>query len=119
MPLALGSKKETRRQSRRGDSLRGPRSRPCGRMRSVLDAEAAEALVEASDLAALLVQALLAAGPGRMGLRIDVETQRVAGLAIGRTGRVARPVGHDDRDLVVVGMNIGFHGIRLRKGRVS
>src|SRR5262249_52757426 len=73
-------------------------------------AEAAEALVEARELAAGVVEALLAAGPGRMRLRIDVEAQRVAGLPIGRPGLVAGAVGHHDGDLVIIGVDLFLHG---------
>src|SRR5260370_13010020 len=79
--------------------------------RSALDAEPAEALVDASELPALVIEALLSAGPGRMRLRIDLEPQRVACLAVGRAGLVARPVGHDDGDIVIIRMDIGFHGL--------
>jgi hypothetical protein len=45
-------------------------------------ADALETLVEAGKLAAAVDEALLAAGPGRMGFRIDFEMERVARLAI-------------------------------------
>src|SRR5262245_10974859 len=46
-----------------------------------LEAEACELLLEPRQAAAAIDQLLLAAGPGRMRLRIDVEVQRVARLA--------------------------------------
>src|SRR5579862_1397223 len=76
---------------------------------SGLWAEAAETLVEARELAAGVEQALLAAGPGRVRFRIDLQAQRVAGLAVGRARQIARPVGHDDRNLVVIGVNFFLH----------
>src|SRR5436190_1783111 len=54
---------------------------------------------------------LAAAGPSRMGARIDIEPEHGAGLAIGRPGDVLGPVGHDDLDLVVVGMDVFFHRV--------
>src|SRR5687767_4343495 len=62
--------------------------RRCGRPRGSLlaEREAAEALVEARDLAALVEHPAMAAGPGGMYLRIDVELQRVAFLAPGGAG---------------------------------
>jgi hypothetical protein len=83
-----------------------------------LQAEALEALVEARKLAAAVDEALLAAGPGRVGFRIDLEAQRVAGLAVGRPRLLGRAVGHDDRDLVIVRMNAVFHRRAPRKVRL-
>jgi hypothetical protein len=37
------------------------------------------------------------------------QRQAVALFAIGRTGLVLRPVGHDDGDEVIIGMAFGFH----------
>src|SRR5579863_8538225 len=76
---------------------------------SGLRAEAAKTLVEARELAAGVEQALLAAGPGRVRFRIDLQAQRVAGLAVGRARLVAGPVGHDDRNFVVIGVNLFLH----------
>src|SRR5690242_2121357 len=72
------------------------------------EGEAAEALVEARDLAALLDLAR-AADPCRMDLRIDLEVQRVAFLAPGRAGLELGTVGHLDGDHVVIGMGTGLH----------
>src|SRR6266436_4262688 len=76
---------------------------------SVLDAEALEALVETGELTAAVDQPLLSAGPRRMRFWVYVEAQRVAGLAVGRTRLVGTPVGHYDRNLVVVRVNAFFH----------
>ena len=51
------------------------------------------------------------AGPGRVRLRIDVEPQRVARLAIGRARLEGRAVGHHHVDLVVVRMDFFLHGL--------
>ncbi len=48
--------------------------------------EKAELLVEAADAATTVNQVLVAAGPGRVSGRIDVELKGVAFLAPGRTG---------------------------------
>src|SRR3954465_11297224 len=71
--------------------------------------EAAEALVEARHLAAGIEQLLVAAGPGRGGLGIDVQLERVAFLAPGRAGLEGRAVGHLDLDHMVIGMGVGLH----------
>src|SRR6516164_3043587 len=88
---------------------RGSPSKPSG-----LDAEPLEALVEAGELAAAVDQALLPAGPRRVRLGVDVEAQRVAGLAVGRTRLVGAPVGQHDRDLVIVGVDAFLHRIALK-----
>src|SRR3954451_1250732 len=77
--------------------------------RLLLAAEALEAAVELLDLAAL-DDLHVAAGPGRVRLRVDVEVQRVAFPAVGRARGERAPVGHDHRDLVVVGMDVRLHG---------
>src|SRR5215469_7311612 len=59
-----------------------------------LDAKALEALVEAGELAAAVDQTLLPAGPRRMRLRVDIEAQRVARLAVGRACLVGASIGH-------------------------
>src|SRR6185312_5796576 len=71
-------------------------------------AEAAETLVEARDLAALGHLAG-AADPRGVDLRIDVEMERVAFLAPGRANLELGAVGHFDIDHVVVGMDTGLH----------
>src|SRR6516162_10204816 len=82
---------------------------------SGLDAEALEALVETGELAAAVDQPLRPSGPRRMRLRVDVEPQRVARLAVSRTRLIGAPVGHHDSDLVIVGVNAFFHRVALRK----
>src|SRR6516225_453458 len=85
---------------------------------SRLDAKALEALVEAGELAAGVNQPLLPSGPRRMRLRVDVEAQRVACLAVSRTRLVGAPVGHHDRDLVIVRVNAFFHRTALKSARL-
>src|SRR5882757_5182775 len=79
------------------------------RRKGLLLAEAAEFLLEARQTPAAIEQMLLAAGPGRVRLRVDVETQRVARLAPGGARGELGSVGHDDLDGVIVGVKIGFH----------
>src|SRR3974377_668911 len=95
-----------------GRGSRDGLSRPSG-----LDAEALEALVEAGELAAGVDQPLLSPGPRRMGLRVDVQAQRVAGFAVSRTRFVRVPVGHHDRDLVIVRVNAFLHASPLKNRR--
>src|SRR5256885_11616928 len=76
---------------------------------SLFLAQSAELLLEARETSATVEQVLLAAGPGRMRLRVDVEAQRVARLAPGRTGDELGSVGHDDLDGVIIRVNVGFH----------
>src|ERR1700676_2316508 len=73
--------------------------------------EARELLVEARQAAAAVEQVLLAAGPGRVRLRVDIEMQRIARLAPGGPGGELGAVGHDHFDGVVGGMGVGFHGV--------
>src|ERR1700688_3249076 len=73
--------------------------------------EARELLVEARQAAAAVEQMLLAAGPGRVRFRVDIEMQRIARLAPGGPGGELGAVGHDHFDGVVVGMAVGFHGV--------
>src|ERR1700692_3224797 len=73
--------------------------------------EARELLVEARQAAAAVEQVLLAASPGRVRFRVDIEMQRIARLAPGGTGGELGAVGHDHFDGVVVGMGVGFHGV--------
>src|SRR5580693_2712159 len=73
--------------------------------------EARELLVEARQAAAAVEQMLLPAGPGRVRFRVDIEMQRIAGLAPGGPGGEFGAVGHDHFDGVVVGMGVGFHGV--------
>src|SRR3546814_14612869 len=75
-----------------------------------LQRKAAEALVEAGDLTALIQQAAVTAGPCRVNLGIDVELHRVAFLAPGGAGFEHGAVGHLHLDGVIIGMNVGLHG---------
>src|SRR5512135_1725662 len=90
--------------SRASTSSRG------ARRAELLLAEIAEALVEAGELPARVQQLLLAAGPGRVRLRVDVEAQRIARLPVGGAGLVAGAVGHHHGDLVVIGVDAFLHG---------
>src|SRR5262245_31051535 len=91
--------------------MRGPDPNlACGGRLFLLEAEAGELLLEARDAPGAIHDLLLAASPGRMRLRIDVEAQRIALLAPGGSGGELGPVGHDDLDSVVVGMGVGLHG---------
>ena len=77
-------------------------------------ANASEALVELCNLAARIDDALLA-GPGRVRLRVNVQTDGITRLAVAGTSLVLGPVGHDDVDLMISGMDIGFHGTCSQK----
>ena len=76
-----------------------------------LQAEACELLLEARQPAAAVEQLLLAAGPGRVRLRVDVQVHGVAFLAPGAAGGEFGAVGHDDLDGMVVRVGFGFHGL--------
>src|SRR5512133_2628180 len=78
---------------------------------SVLLEEARKLLLEARHAAAAVEQLLRAAGPGRVRLGVDIEVQLVAFLAPGGAGLVLGPVGHYDRNHMIIRMNFGFHGI--------
>src|SRR5580704_2660981 len=78
--------------------------------------EARELLIEARQAAAAVEQVLLAAGPGRVRFRVDIEMQRIARLAPGGPGGEFGAVGHDHFDGVVVGMEVGFHGVGTAPG---
>src|SRR5436853_7873338 len=85
------------------------RSAPSQYLLALLRAEILEAAIEAGELSAGIEQAVLAAGPGRVRFRVDIEAQRVAFLAVGRARLVARPIGHHDRDLVIIRVNAILH----------
>ncbi len=70
---------------------------------------AGEALVKLRNLAARINDALLT-GPGRVRLRVNVQANGIAWLAVAGTALVLGPVGHDDVDLMITGMDIGLHG---------
>ena len=65
-------------------------------------------LIEFGDLSASIDQPVLS-GPGWMGLRIDVEAQRVAWLSPSGAGDKGRAIRHLDGDLMVIGVNFFFH----------
>src|SRR5882762_5602754 len=71
--------------------------------------------LEARHAAAAVDEVLTTAGPGGMGARVDVETEHGTGLAIGRARHILGAVGHDDLDLVIVGMDVFFHRTRSRE----
>ena len=58
----------------------------------------------------------LHAGPGRVRLRIDVQAQRVAWLAHAGPGLELCPVGHDDVNLVGMGVYARLHGANVLPG---
>src|SRR5215203_203380 len=78
---------------------------------SVLLEKTRKLLLEARHAAAAVEQLLRAAGPGRMRPGIDIQVQLVAFLAPGGAGLVLGPVGHYDRNRMIIRVNFGFHGI--------
>jgi hypothetical protein len=50
-----------------------------------------------------------------MRLWINIEVHRVASFAIGRACHKFRAISHHNVDGVVVGMDIGFHNLKLLK----
>ncbi len=82
----------------------------------VLLQKSGELLLEPRQSAAAVDQLLLPASPGRMRFRIDVEVQRVAGLAPGGPGGELRAVGHHHFHAVIVGVGVGFHGSIVPRG---
>jgi len=60
-------------------------------------------------LAATVNQAVYT-GPGRVGLRVDIQFQHVARRAPSGASLVGRAVGHLDGDFMVVGVKVFFHG---------
>src|SRR3954471_16635501 len=71
--------------------------------------KAGELLLEPRQARTAVKQLLLAAGPGRVRLRVDVEIHDIALLAPGRAGDEFGAVGHHNLDAVIVRMNLGFH----------
>src|SRR3546814_13389590 len=67
---------------------------------SALEGQPAATLVELRDLAALVEQTSLAAGPGRMRGGVDFERHHVALAAPGRARLIFGAIGHLDRDHV-------------------
>src|SRR5208337_2631964 len=96
----------------RGDGrrLRGAGAGPAV---SGLLQETFELLLELADAAAAVHDLLVAARPGGVGLRIDIEVQLLAWLAIAGIGLELRTVRHHNGDLVIIGMNILFHRLVL------
>jgi hypothetical protein len=64
--------------------------KPDPRRRYFLD-EAGELVVEARDATAAVQHVLVAAGPGRVGQRVDVQVQDGALLLVGRARLVGLP----------------------------
>ncbi len=81
----------------------------------LLAGEAAELGVEAGDATAAIQQMLVATGPGRVGLGVDVEVQGGPFLPVGRAGLIAGAISHDHVDEVVVGMGVLFHLGSIRR----
>jgi hypothetical protein len=73
--------------------------------------EEAELLLEARNASAAVKNGLRAAGPRGMRLRINIQRQRIAILAIGRTGNELAAISHHDIDGVIVRVNAFFHRI--------
>src|SRR6185369_17159594 len=96
-------------EKRAGSDARSRASAPYGSSLFLTEREAAEALVEARDLAATVEQLLVAAGPGRVHAGVDIEVERVPLFAPSRTGLELGAVGHFDRDHVIIGVGTGFH----------
>ena len=71
--------------------------------------EARELLLEARHAAAAVNKLLLAASPGGVRLRIDVEMQSIAFFAPRGAGGEFTAVGHDYLDGVVAGMDALLH----------
>src|SRR5580692_4962432 len=80
------------------------------------EADGAEAGVEARQAAAAIQQLLRTAGPGRMGVGIDVEVQRRPFGPVGRAREEFLAIGHDDLDHVVMGVDVGLHVMSLQSG---
>jgi len=74
--------------------------------------KAGELVVEARNATATVQHVLVAAGPGRVGQRIDVQVQDRAFLLVGRARLIGRTIGHLHGDEVVVGVGVRLHGLR-------
>ena len=72
------------------------------------EAQVLEPFSELGQLAATINQAV-DAGPGGMGLGIDIQFQDVAGRPPGGPGRIGATIGHLDGDFVIIGMYVFFH----------
>src|SRR5882762_8185374 len=78
--------------------------------RLFLEADSRKLLLEPRQPPAAVEKLLLAAGPGRVRLGIDIEAQRVAFLAPGGAGGEFRTVSHHHLNGVIVRMQVRFHG---------
>lgn len=74
-----------------------------------LKAETGEPFVELGKLPPRIHQPMHT-GPRRVGFGVDVKTQDISRSAIGGTGLELGPVGHDDYDFMVIGVNSILHG---------
>ena len=76
---------------------------------SFLLVQKAEFLLKARNASATVKNGLGAAGPRRMGLGINIQRQRIAILAIGRTGHKFAAICHHNIDGVIIRVNAFFH----------
>ena len=68
-----------------------------------------EPFVELGHLAARINEPLVAAGPRRMGLRINIELQHIAWFTPGRAGLIFGPIGHYHGNVMVIRVGIFLH----------
>src|SRR6266508_4264140 len=76
--------------------------------------ESGKLLLKAREPTAAVDQLLLAASPRGVRFRVNIKVQGVAFLPPGGAGGELGAIGHDDLDLVIIRMSIGFHGFLLR-----
>ena len=72
--------------------------------------ETIESLLEPGQTSAPVDEVLPSAGPRRMRGRVDFEGELGTRLPEGRARLEGRAVIHDDGNLMVVGMDVFFHG---------
>ena len=72
--------------------------------------ETIESLLEPGQTSAPVDEMLSPAGPRRMRGRVDFEGEFGARLSKGRARLEGRAVIHDDGNLMVIGMDVFFHG---------
>src|SRR3546814_18223449 len=89
------------RQKKRAAEATPDLPQRCGRALFGLQRQPAKTLVEARDLAALIEQTAVAAGPCRVHFWIDVELHRIAFLSPGGTGFKYGAVGNLHLDGVI------------------
>src|SRR5262245_28535305 len=106
-----GSEQQIKTPRQAGAFLHFWAARARARSPSILLEKARKLLLEARHTAAAVEDLLRAAGPGRVRPGIDIEVQLVAFLAPGGAGLVLGPVGHHDRNHMIIRVNFGFHGI--------